>query len=342
MLATIYLAVYVILIFLSSAASGARWGVYVYFLAPVLEDHSLVLLVLPGYRTRRGCNAVPACRQAISCNARARAGGSRHRRLALGLELLLVPQHERWFWSRMLVTAARITAPELLLAAIAIYAGRRFGRASAYIPGPGPERDRLAGDAGRFDWADLHLLAEFRGARTCDCQHHTADLRAPGAAAVRGRLVPATGRATIHPVLRHRPVDRCGGVVYTLVLVDIRQAWNLGAPTLIGPTSQSEFYAYSIATLIFGILLMVLPAPRRQGVELRFRARGHRESLPVRRRSLDRAVAGPELPVDGPQFPWDFLGLRAVRVRYRPAQTKGGRKAALSLRNPRDAYISAP
>ena len=132
------------------------------------------------------------------------------------------------------------------------------------------------------------------------------------------------------------------GVVYPLVLVDIRRAWNLGAPTLIGPTSQSEFYAYSIATLIFGILLMVLPAPRRQGVELRFRARGHRESLPVRRRSLDRAVAGPELPVDGPQFPWDFLGLRAVRVRYRPAQTKGGRKAALSLRNPRDAYISAP
>jgi len=209
-LATIYLAVYVILIFLSSVASGARWGVYVYFLAPVLEDHSLVLPVLPGYRTRRGCNAVPACRQAISCNARARAGGSRHRRLALGLELLLVPQHERWFWSRMLVTAARITAPELLLAAIAIYAGRRFGRASAYIPGPGPERDRLAGDAGRFDWADLHLLAEFRGARTCDCQHHTADLRAPGAAAVRGRLVPATGRATIHPVPRHRPVDLCG------------------------------------------------------------------------------------------------------------------------------------
>jgi len=33
-----------------------------------------------GYRTRRVCNAVPACRQAISCNARARAGGSRHRR----------------------------------------------------------------------------------------------------------------------------------------------------------------------------------------------------------------------------------------------------------------------
>lgn len=47
-------------------------------------------------------------------------------------------------------------------------------------------------------------------------------------------------------------------MVYTLILVEIRQAWNPGSATLVGPTSQSEFYAYSIATLLFGILLLVL------------------------------------------------------------------------------------
>ena len=135
MLATIYLAVYVILIFLSSVASGARWGVYVYFLAPVFEDHSLVLLVLPGIALVAAATLFQRVGKQSAVTLVPVLDVLGIVVLALGLELLLVPQHERWFWSPMLVTAARITAPELLLGAIAIDAGRRFGRASAYIPG---------------------------------------------------------------------------------------------------------------------------------------------------------------------------------------------------------------
>jgi uncharacterized membrane protein len=46
-------------------------------------------------------------------------------------------------------------------------------------------------------------------------------------------------------------------VTYAMVLVDIRQAWHLGAATIAGDISQSEYYAYSIATLLFGLLLLI-------------------------------------------------------------------------------------
>ena len=42
-----------------------------------------------------------------------------------------------------------------------------------------------------------------------------------------------------------------------MLMVDIRQAYNLGAPTLAGGISQSEYYAYSIATLAFGLALLI-------------------------------------------------------------------------------------
>ena len=47
-------------------------------------------------------------------------------------------------------------------------------------------------------------------------------------------------------------------MIYALLLVDIRQSFHLGAPSLAGETSQSEFYAYSIGTLMFGLILLVI------------------------------------------------------------------------------------
>jgi uncharacterized membrane protein len=46
-------------------------------------------------------------------------------------------------------------------------------------------------------------------------------------------------------------------VTYAMLMIDIRHAYNLGAPTLQGGMSQSEYYAYSIATLVFGLGLLI-------------------------------------------------------------------------------------
>ena len=257
-LATIYLVIYGILVFLSWVASGSPVGPAVYVLAPIFEDHSLVLLVLPGI----------ALIAAATLFQRAGTEGTDPLVpildvvgiivLALGLEFLLVPQHERWVFSQLLVTAARITAPELLLAAIAIYAGRRFGRASSYISG-------LVLSA----IVSLAMLGVSVGPIYVFWPNYAVPGQAVFNIAQLTYTLPALLLFAIGWILRQdsrRGIHYFGivqsvfavGVVYTMLLVVIRQAWNPGAATLVGPTSQSEFYAYSIATLLFGILLLVL------------------------------------------------------------------------------------
>jgi len=257
-LATIYFAIYGILAFLSWVASGATVGPATYFLAPVFEDHSLVLLVLPGI----------ALIAAATLFQRARQDGTAPLVpvldvvgivvLALGLEYLLVPQHEWWQWSQSLVTAARITAAELALALVAIDLGRRLARPSAYVSG--------------LVLSAIVSLAML-GVSVGPIYLFWPDFTVPGPAvfniAQLTYTLPALLLFAIGWSLRQdsrRPVHYFGivqsvfavGVVYTMLLVVIRQAWNPGAATLVGPTSQSEFYAYSIATLLFGILLLVL------------------------------------------------------------------------------------
>ena len=46
-------------------------------------------------------------------------------------------------------------------------------------------------------------------------------------------------------------------VTYAMLMIDIRHAYHLGAPTLEGDMSQSEYYAYSIGTLLFGLGLLI-------------------------------------------------------------------------------------
>jgi uncharacterized membrane protein len=257
-LATIYLAIYAVLVFLSWVASGSPIGLVIYFLAPAFEDHSLVLLVLPGI----------ALIAAATLFQRARADGTDPLVpvldvvgvvvLALGLEFLLVPQHERWVWSQSLVVAARITAAELALALVAIYLGSRYARASAYISG--------------VVLSAIVSLAML-GVSVGPIYVFWPNFAVPGPAifniAQLTYTLPALLLFAMGWLLRQdsrRPVHYFGivqsvfavGVVYTMLLVAIRQAWNPGAATLVGQTSQSEFYAYSIATLLFGILLLVL------------------------------------------------------------------------------------
>lgn len=257
-LATIYLVIYGILVFLSWVADGATMGPAMYFLAPIFEDHSLVLLVLPGIALlaaatlfqragKEGTEVLVPVLDVVGIVV-----------LALGLEFLLVPQHERWDWSQMLVTAARITAPELLLAAIAIYTGRRLGRSSAYATGT---------------VLSAIVSLSMLGTTVAPIYVFWPGFAVPGPAIFNITLLtyalPALLLFAIGWFLRQdarRGMHYFGivqsvfavAVVYTLLLVDIRQAWNPAAPTLVGPTSQSEFYAYSIATLLFGILLLVL------------------------------------------------------------------------------------
>jgi uncharacterized membrane protein len=47
-------------------------------------------------------------------------------------------------------------------------------------------------------------------------------------------------------------------VTYAMLLVEIRHAYNPGAATLQGAMSQSEYYAYSIATLAYGLGLLAI------------------------------------------------------------------------------------
>lgn len=257
-LATIYLAIYGILVFLSWVASGSPVGPAIYFLAPIFEGHGLVLLVLPGvaliaaatlFQRTRTENADPLVPVLDVVGVVV---------LALGLEFLLVPQHERWVWSQSLVRAARITAPELLLALVAIYLGRRYDRASAYVSGlvlgAIVSLVMLGVSVGPIYvfWPDFAVP----GAAIFNVAQLTYTLPALLLFAI-GWLLRQDSRRGIHYFGIVQSVFAVG-VVYTMLLVVIRQAWNPGAATLVGPTSQSEFYAYSIATLFFGILLLVL------------------------------------------------------------------------------------
>ncbi len=81
-------------------------------------------------------------------------------------------------------------------------------------------------------------------------------------------------------------------VTYAMLMIDVRHAYNLGAPTLQGGMSQSEFYAYSIGTLAFGLGLLIggvaAPTSRSAGGEfLRARRDNQGSSCSMPRSSPD-------------------------------------------------------
>jgi uncharacterized membrane protein len=174
---------------------------------------------------------------------------------AVGLWYLLAPDSR--LWSQTLIMAGRVLGPELLLAAVAIYLGRRFDRQAAYTGGV-----ILTGFI-----AVMMLVAMI-----APLFQFWPPFAVPGTVffniALLAYGVPASLLFAIGWYLRqdNRNGMRLYGVTisifavvvtYAMLMVDIRQAHHLGAPTLQGDMSQSEYYAYSIATLIFGLALLI-------------------------------------------------------------------------------------
>jgi uncharacterized membrane protein len=258
--AAIYLVIYGLLILgayswtdrLSYAP--AYWR---YVFVPDGTDYALALLVLPGI----------AMLAAGTLFQMTRAAGTKPLVFALdivaivaealGLFYLLALPYANSRWTDTLVLAARITAAELIVAAVAIYVGRRFDRQAAYIGGI-----ILTGLMVLMMLAVLILpLLQF-----------WPPFAVPGTVIVNITLiaygVPALLLYFIGWYLRHetRQGIRLYGiavsifavvVTYAMLMIDIRQAYHLGAPTLQGDMSQSEYYAYSIGTLLFGLGLLI-------------------------------------------------------------------------------------
>ena len=258
-LAAVYTVLYLMLIAGGVSLLAAVFGPLTYLLVPDIAGHALILLVLPGLALLIAATLFHAAAREPSANLVALLDIVGVASLAWGLQQLLVPNEFSWPASMTLTVAAKLATPELLLAAAAIYLGRRTGRPMAYAMGLG-----LTGLVG------LLLLAFL----IAPLLRFWPDFAVPGPAIVNIAALayglPALVLFWIGWYLRQeepkRPTLPTGPIisvfavamVYALLLVDIRQAYHLGAPSLSGDTSQSEFYAYSIGTLVFGLTLLVV------------------------------------------------------------------------------------
>ena len=259
LLAAIYLAIYGLLVLAAYSWTGpfAASNPWHYVLAGAASDHALALLVLPGlallaagtmFQIRRRADTGPlvAALDIVALLAE-----------ALGLFYLFALPYADSRWTETLVLAARIMAPELAVAAVAVYVGRRFDRPAAY--------------GGGIVLTGLVALV-MAGALILPLLQFWPPFAVPGTVIVNIALVaygvPALLLYFIGWYLRHetRRGLRLYGiavsvfavlVTYAMLLVDIRQAYHAGAPTLAGDVSQPEYYAYSIATLAFGLALLI-------------------------------------------------------------------------------------
>lgn len=259
-LAAVYLVIYVILIL--GALSYLDRGINVpahfnYLFARDFADHALVLLVLPGLAMLAGGTLFQISRPKESRVLVTVLDVSGMIIEVIGLFYLLAWPYANARWSETLVLAARITGPELAVAAAAIYLGRRFDRPAAYIGG--------------IILTGLVVLAML-GALIVPLLQFWPPYAVPGTIVFNITLlayaIPAALLYFIGWHLRHdaRPGIHYYGigvslfavlVTYAMLMVDIRHAFHFGAPTLAGGISQSEYYAYSIATLAFGLLLLI-------------------------------------------------------------------------------------
>jgi uncharacterized membrane protein len=269
-LAAVYTAIYLGLAV--GAWLGGDWlfdDGWRYVFAADLAGHELILLVLPGVALLAAATLFDRKAAAASASLVGFLDLVGIVVLAFGIAQLIVPRDVAFGWGDTLVLAAQLTTPELLLAALAIWLGRSFGRPMAYGTGlvltgfvcllllvflllpilqfwpafavPGPLIANIALLAYGLPALLLFGIGWY--------------VRQPTGKPARVPFGPAISVFAV-------------AMVYALLLVDIRQAYHLGAPSLSGATSQSEYYAYSIGTLVFGLILL--------GIGVVFRHRGAR------------------------------------------------------------------
>lgn len=260
LVAAIYLVIYVLLLLgaYSWTDSLSYAPAYVnYVFARDATDHALALMVLPGIALLAAGTLFQMSRPAESKPLVAVMDIVAILAEAMGLFFLLAWPYGGGRWADTLVLAARIAGPELAVAAVAVYIGRRFDRQAAYTGGIILTGLMVLGILAIL----IAPLFEF-----------WPGFAVPGTVIVNVTLVaygvPALLLYFIGWYLRQeaRQGVRIYGiavsifavvVTYAMLMIDIRQAYHLGAPTLAGDTSQSEYYAYSIGTLVFGLGLLI-------------------------------------------------------------------------------------
>jgi uncharacterized membrane protein len=246
-------AVYVLLILgvLSAATPGAYSFDPAYVFAPSLSDSPWVLLILPGlaflgagYLFRRDTADVFADCLDVGGIAIAAFGFL----VLSGIDSATVRGAHG--------TVAAIALPELALAAVALYVGRNWSRPTLYLPGL-----VLAGLTTGAIAASVVLPLytfwppyELRGAPVFNIALLSLGLPSVAMLGI-GWFIRQDARATI---ARIGIAISIAAVVflYTLMILDIRHAFH--PLDLQGPMSDAESYSYSIATLVFGAVLLVI------------------------------------------------------------------------------------
>ena len=255
--AVAYLSGYALLLFgnLFWVALDLPFGAYV--LSTGAEQHALILMLLPGAALigagslfqRAGVDPRQGLVPALDVFGLIA--------LAIGLHYFIFPQPGLWPWTQMYVRGGPEVSAELALALAAVDGARRLGRPTLY-----------SGGLVLTGIMSLIVLLAF----ALPLLSFWPDFTVPGPMVFNMALLafalPALLLFGLGWLIRQDtlPNVRIYGiavsvfavlVAYALMLVEIRQAWHLDAPTLRGDTSQSEFYTYSIATLLFGIALLV-------------------------------------------------------------------------------------
>jgi uncharacterized membrane protein len=256
--ATVYAMIYIVLIVSPLALVGYLLSLYRYIFPPDFADHALVLLILPGLALLAAATLFYNAARAESRRLVALLDLVGIVALAYGIPQILLPKYDDLPWTETLIWAARLATPELLLAAIAVYLGRRFDRPMAYGAG--------------LVLTGLVMLCTL-GFLIVPLFSFWPSFVVPGTiifnVAALAYGLPALLLFFIGWYVRQGTREQGAPIgvaisifavamVYALLVVDIRQAYHLGDPTLAGDTSQSEYYAYSIGTLVLGLVLLVL------------------------------------------------------------------------------------
>lgn len=250
----IYLGLYAILVLGAGGNMAIEPGSIIALMMPeAIDDAPFILLVLPGLVFFAAATlfhwskaeTIAGFLDVIALVA-----------VAWGLLHLVEPDIGEALSTGAYVLAAKILNPELVLAALAIGAGRYFGRQALYIAG--------------MVFAGLVSLAVLAGS-VLPVYTFWPWLDLPGWGLFNIALLalgtPALILLGIGWFLRQdaqRPIANYGRALsvfavvtlFTLMLIEIRHAFH--PKQLQGPTGDVEFYAYSVGMLLFGVALLVI------------------------------------------------------------------------------------
>jgi len=255
-LAAIYAVVYGLLAVGAGAAITSSGSPLAFVLAKSLEEAPLVLLILPGlafFGAATLFQRSPAAGQSkplVDC-----LDAASILMLALGIFYLVTPNIAGRLLADAYVTGAKLANPELVLAAVAVFAGHVLARRALYIAGlllallvaVAMLLGLVAPVYSFWPAFDLPAVAIFSIALL------TLGLPALIYLGI-GRFLRGETNLALANIGRGLSVFAVF-VLFTLILVEIRHAYH--PERLQGPMTSAEFYSYSIGMLAFGVGLLL-------------------------------------------------------------------------------------